>query len=266
MAKFALRSDSFEIRMRLSAGEFSFDRHLLSLMGQAIGDVVLFYEVTAFDKIVFIACAVLRGLDSLDGENEVFVARLADIKFFEISAASESSSASENASFMRLPKERFEEILTEVSGARLDGFSLPDQHAIIFERDVPSLETYGAVYELALERANYTCAFTGQVFERFADIHPDLNVVAIRPLGDGGSLHTSNFLVLSNGVMEAFDRGHITVGDDHAVIANLTVVNLELLGTLNPSGRLILSSNRDFWPDADQLAYHRHHIFVGRLA
>lgn len=266
MAKLALRSDSFETRMRLSAGEFSFDRHLLSLMGQAVGDVVLFYEATAFDKIVFIACGVLRGIDSLDGENGVLVARLADIKFFEISAVSESASGAGNASFMTLQTERFEEILTEVNGARLDGFSLPDQHPIIFDRDVPSLETYRAVYELALERANYTCAFTGQVFERFAGIHPDLNVVAIRPLSDGGRLHTSNLLVLSGGVMEAFDRGHITVGDDHGVIANLSVVDLQLLGTLNPSGRLILSSNQDFWPDPEQLAYHRRHIFFARLA
>lgn len=250
--------------MRLSGGEFSLDRQPVSLVEQVIGDSVLFYEVTAFDNVAFFAHAVLQGVDSSDGENRGLLARLTDMKFFEVSATAEPRVGAENESFIWLSKEQFEEILAEVGKARLNGFSITEHHTI-FDKDAPSTETYRAVHELALERADYTCAFTGQVFERFAGIHSDLEVVAIRPLGDGGSLHISNFLVLSKSAAEAFDRGCLTVGGGHELIANLSLVDPELLEALNPLGRLILSPNRDFWPDPEQLAYHRHYIFSGKL-
>lgn len=263
LAKLALRVDSFESEMSLATGTFTFDRHLLTLVGQRIGDMVLFYRETGFGGIVFIAHAFLRGIDGLDDEEWKLVARLTDMKFFEVPASGETGVDAGNQGFVRVSRERFGEILAEVDGDAGDDFTLREQYSIFL--DAPSTETYLAVHKLALERADYTCAFTGQVFQHLEGIHPDLNVSAIHPLGDGGSLHTSNFLVLSKTAAEAFNRGHLTVSGDYSLIADLSAIDPELLEALNPLGRLILSSNRDFWPDLDQLAYHRQFIFGGKL-
>jgi len=250
--------------MRLSAGEFIFDAHLASLVEQIIGDSVLFYDVTVFEEVAFFAHAVLQEVDGSEGENRGLLARLADMYFFEGAATAQPGISEENDGFIWLSEGQFEAILEEDGRSRPSGFSTAEQQTL-FDRDTPSTETYRAVYKLALERAEYTCAFTGQVFDSFAGVHPDLNVVAIRPLGAGGSLHTSNFLVLSKTATEAFDRGYLTVGDDHSIIADLSGLDPDLLEALNPLGRLVLSPNRDFWPDTDQLAYHRRHIFGGKL-
>lgn len=124
------------------------------------------------------------------------------------------------------------------------------------------LEARRALYEAVLHYHNFTCAMTGTAFAAMEGIHPDLQVSAIRPLAAGGAHDVSNFIALSADADIAFQRGHLSVGSNHSLLADLSRIDPELLERLNPDGRLRLPADRRAWPSADSLAFHREHIFA----
>lgn len=124
------------------------------------------------------------------------------------------------------------------------------------------LEARRALYEAVLHYHSFTCAMTGAAFAATEGIHPDLQVSAIRPLAAGGALDVSNFIALSADADVAFQQGHLSVGPDHRLLADLSRIDPELLERLNPDGRLRLPADKRAWPSEDSLAFHREHIFA----
>lgn len=124
------------------------------------------------------------------------------------------------------------------------------------------LEARRALYEAVLHYHNFTCAMTGAAFAAMEGIHPDLQVSAIRPIAAGGVLDVSNFIALSADADFAFQRGHLSVGPNQSLLADLSRIDPELLERLNPNGRLRLPEDMRAWPSEDSLAFHRGHIFA----
>lgn len=129
----------------------------------------------------------------------------------------------------------------------------------------PSLETLRSLYTQVLRSYGYTCALTGATFDPPADfLHDNLEVVPIRPLTMGGSLHVDNFLCLERRAGTAFRQGEIAVGPSLELVADLSRIDPDLLERLNPLGRLLLPDPGQSRPDAAALAFHREHIFLRR--
>jgi hypothetical protein len=136
-----------------------------------------------------------------------------------------------------------------------------EEAAAIFESAVTP-ETYAKVHDEVLKRWNYCCAITGKRFASSIRPHPHLTPIAIRPLAAGGPLHAANFLPLTDAAAKAFESGHIIIGDDFEMWADLYRVDPELMERTVPLGKLALPKNPELWPDRAQLKWHRQQ-FLG---
>lgn len=118
-------------------------------------------------------------------------------------------------------------------------------------------ETYLAVHDEVLRRWDFTCAMTGRRMLSGTRPHPDLEIVAIRPLELGGPLHASNFLPLVPAAALALRAGHIVIDDDFGLWAGLARIDPELVDSVVPLGRLILPERFEERPDLDHIRWHR---------
>lgn len=131
--------------------------------------------------------------------------------------------------------------------------------------DRPSLSTLRDLYSHVLRAFAYACAMTGRSYGPPHDfLHEELEIVPIRPLTMGGVLHVDNFLCLSRQAALAFRSGHVGVGPELQLLADLSRIDPELLERLNPAGRLSLPDPALARPDARALEFHCRTIFLGR--
>lgn len=127
------------------------------------------------------------------------------------------------------------------------------------------LDAHEAVYRLVLTAYGYRCALTGTVFPQdptpgLGLLHPDLDVVAIRPREAGGPLQIDNFLALEKAAARAFRAGQILIDDDYWVIPDLNVLNPDVAARLHPGGRLLVPAEPLFQPSRAHLAFHRRSV------
>lgn len=126
-------------------------------------------------------------------------------------------------------------------------------------------ERLALFYAAVLRAYDSCCAMTGERGKPALGVMLDgLEVVAIRPLADGGALHVSNFLCLSDAARTAFEAGHIAVGPELELLVDLSRIDPELLERLNPLGRLRRPEGAQAQPDPAALAHHRATLFVGQ--
>ncbi|HTN64361.1 MAG TPA: hypothetical protein VL147_22855 [Devosia sp.] len=122
----------------------------------------------------------------------------------------------------------------------------------------PPLDAFEAIYRLVLTAYRYRCAVTGQ---RFAPaiglLHPDLDVVAIRPRSAGGPLEVSNYLPMIPMAARAFVAGQFLIADDYRLVPDLSILDAHLAALLPHELFLQLPDEALFWPSRIQLAYHR---------
>ena len=127
----------------------------------------------------------------------------------------------------------------------------------------PDIDTLRSLYAAVLSNYNYTCAITGRAYPPPAELlHDKLEVTPIQPLHLGGALHVSNFLCLEPEASQAFRAGHLAVGPQRQILADLSLVDPELLERTNPIGRLHLPELDVARPDPQALAFHRRHFFA----
>lgn len=129
----------------------------------------------------------------------------------------------------------------------------------------PSSETLTKLYAAVLGAYDNSCAMTGARGKPALGVMLDgLDVVAIRPLADGGGLHVSNFLCLSDAAKTAFEAGHLAIGPALELLVDLSRIDPELLERLNPLGRLRQPEGVQAQPDPHALAWHRNAVFLGQ--
>lgn len=90
----------------------------------------------------------------------------------------------------------------------------------------------------------------------------EVQAAHIRPVAHGGPDVVRNGLALSGTLHWMFDRGLISVADDHAILVSHNKVDLPTLERLiHPSRRLLLPDAPRDRPHPDYLRWHREEVF-----
>jgi hypothetical protein len=126
-----------------------------------------------------------------------------------------------------------------------------------------SIDAYTSLHGLVLLSYGHRCALTGVQFRPATlHLHPDLDVVAIQPLDQGGLLSVSNCLPLLTSLRQLFLEGLITVTDDYRI----TVPHPEMLDPVRLASlrtSLALPDDPLLRPHPASLAHHRRYA-LGR--
>lgn len=125
-------------------------------------------------------------------------------------------------------------------------------------RDVAFRRKVRAAYD-------YRCAMSGLRL-RNGGGRPEVNAAHIRPVERQGSDAVRNGLALSGTLHWMFDRGLLSVADDHTILVSRNKVPDEISDRLIvPTRRLVLPVDQRDWPHPDNLKWHRENVF-GQMA
>ncbi|MHC9236023.1 HNH endonuclease [Pseudooceanicola sp. 502str34] len=183
----------------------------------------------------------------------------------------------------RLPSHEFDRIVRagqqEITGPDamprlevVDGFAEPQA---LFEA-APLAESRDAVlssrkyrdpaFERMVKKAyGGRCAISGLML-RNGGGRPEVQAAHIRPVAKDGPDIVRNGLALSGTLHWMFDRGLISVADDHTILISHNKVPVETARRLiDPGQKLILPKEPRHHPHPDYLRYHREHVF-GQVA
>ena len=141
-----------------------------------------------------------------------------------------------------------------------DGLGEEPQRGFAADR---SIDAYTSLQGLVLLGYGYRCALTGAQFGRPAlHLHPDLDVVAIKPLDQGGALSISNCLPLLTSLKRPFMDGLITIEDSYRImVPHPELLDADMLTALRAS--LVVPDDAVLRPGLDNLAHHRRYA-LGR--
>lgn len=120
-----------------------------------------------------------------------------------------------------------------------------------------------AAFATAVKAAyDNTCAITGlQIINGGG--RPEVQAAHIRPVASSGPDSVRNGLALSGTVHWMFDRGLISLDEDHAILMAEDRVPEPIRGLVNPDRKLRLPARPEFRPHPQFLEYHREHVFKG---
>jgi putative restriction endonuclease len=107
------------------------------------------------------------------------------------------------------------------------------------------------------------CAMSGLSL-RNGGGRPEVNAAHIRPVASQGPDIVQNGLALSGTLHWMFDRGLVSVGEDHSIlVAKGALREEEQTRLLTPERRLALPADPADWPHPAYLAWHRQNVFKG---
>jgi hypothetical protein len=244
-----------------------FDRAVLPVAkrtGQAayrqLGETVLLYRAVVDTMVLYLGRGRLLGVEHAEGGFQLLT--LAGYEPFTSPVPADADARTPGVRRMlSLGAERFDEIVA--SGMAGPGSAMLGEAATAFEHQRASgLDTYLLLHDRVLERWRYRCVFTGAQFEPSTiRPHPHLKVVAIHARTLGGPLHVRNFLPMTADAEIAWNKGHITLGPGFGFQVAKHRIDPEFEEQLLPIGTLPLPPEPSQWPDLDQIAFHRDHIF-----
>ena len=121
-------------------------------------------------------------------------------------------------------------------------------------------ETFARQVKIAYDAR---CAMSGLSL-RNGGGRPEVEAAHIRPVGSKGPDSVQNGLALSGTLHWMFDRGLVSVADDHSIIvAKGSIADEVGLRLLTPNRRLILPKDQTKLPHPAYLAWHRENVFKG---
>lgn len=106
----------------------------------------------------------------------------------------------------------------------------------------------------------YRCAFTGADLRAEATADPVLPLLRLVPSGD---VSPTTAIPACADAIYAYERGHLALGSRLEFLVALDRIAPELLGILNPIGRLSPPSDPAFLPNAALLKAHREEFAEG---
>jgi putative restriction endonuclease len=107
------------------------------------------------------------------------------------------------------------------------------------------------------------CAMSGLSL-RNGGGRPEVNAAHIRPVANRGPDTVQNGLALSGTLHWMFDRGLVSVADDHTILVARDAVGEDAtVRLLTPDRRLLLPSDPTECPHPSYLAWHRENVFKG---
>ena len=104
------------------------------------------------------------------------------------------------------------------------------------------------------------CAFTRLRFINGGG-RAEVQAAHIRPVSEGGPDSVRNGLALSGTVHWMFDRGLLSLGDDHEILVSRHINNTDEVARLIPERKASVPDAAHLCPHPAALAWHREHVF-----
>jgi putative restriction endonuclease len=118
-------------------------------------------------------------------------------------------------------------------------------------------------FQRAIRRAyDNQCAMTGLRLINGGG-RPEVQASHIKPVARHGPDSIRNGLALSGTLHWLFDRGLLSVGDNHEILMTKKKVPDQVRRLLNANGRIIVPKDRTLQPHPYYLKFHRENIFKG---
>ena len=273
---------------------YDFPRAYLKAVAEGVGDWVVYYEPVKAGSRGYFAVAKIDRVIPKPGVEGRFLAlmepgsylpfdhevpRLVSGRPWEASLTTAEGTpkagGAQQLAVRRLPEAEFADIvraglpvdLETVEARRYDPAPYQgDEVAVPFERPVIERLVSRPYRDVAFRRKvreayDYRCAMSGLQL-RNGRGRPEVNAAHIRPVERQGSDSVRNGLALSGTLHWMFDRGLISVAEDHSILVSRNKVPREVADRLIvPSGRLVMPETERDWPHPENLRWHRENVF-----
>jgi putative restriction endonuclease len=270
---------------------YDFPRAYLKAVADGVGDWTVYYEPVKAGPRGYFAVAKIAEVIPKPGAEGRFLAmmepgsflefdrdipRLQDGRPWETALAGADgwpkAGGAQQLAVRRLPEAEFAAIvraglpddLERIEATRYGpGLAEP---VVPFERPVIERLVSRPYRDVAFRRKvreayDYRCAMSGLRL-RNGGGRPEVNAAHIRPVERQGSDSVRNGLALSGTLHWMFDRGLISVAEDHSILVSRNKVPRDVADRLIvPSGRLVLPQDRRDWPHPENLRWHRENVF-----
>jgi putative restriction endonuclease len=174
-----------------------------------------------------------------------------------------------------MPDAEFDVILKAGFAPVLDG-QAPELMTTSLEIDEPEIPFERPIVELTVSRRfrersfmynvrsayKNRCAFTGLRLINGGG-RPEVQAAHIQPVAADGPDSVRNGLALSGTVHWMFDRGLVSIGDDHAILIAKNHLPEDAVRLLNASGTINVPSDPTLAPNPRYLNFHRTKVFKG---
>ena len=278
---------------------YHFPRTYLAQAQSAVGDHVIYYEPRRLSledssrggKQAYFATAKVEEITEDPARPDHFYAKISGYLSFDRpvpfvegatyyeSALRKSDGSTNRGAFGRavrfIPEIEFDRILatgfaTELARAPSsqnnysEGFEEPVQS---YERPIVELTISKPFRERAFMHAvreayGNRCAFTGLKLINGGG-RPEVQAAHIKAVAENGPDSIRNGLALSGTFHWLFDRGLLSVDDDHKILVAKTNVPDQIRGLLNADGKILAPEDQRYWPHPYYLKYHRNKRFKG---
>lgn len=175
----------------------------------------------------------------------------------------------------QIPEEEFDRILKGGFAAELGESQKRERDLLVgfgepthdFERPIVEMTISRPFRDQAFKRAVRTayanrCALTGLRLINGGG-RPEVQAAHIKPVTDNGPDSIRNGLALSGTFHWLFDRGLVSIGDDHKILIAKGGLPDQITKLLNANGKIITPDDTSYRPHPYYLKYHRENIFKG---
>ncbi|WP_374300679.1 HNH endonuclease [Paracoccus sp. (in: a-proteobacteria)] len=277
---------------------YDFPRQYLKAMNEAVGDWIVYYEPVKAGQRGYFALAVIDRIDPNPVVPGRYLARIRPGSFLEMDRhvprliegrpmeaaltapdGSPLSGGLAQSAVRRITEGDFARIvnlglpqrLEDIEATRYDPrpFDMAEG-AQTFECPVVERLLRRSYRDVAFRRKvrdayDYRCAISGLRL-RNGGGRPEVQAAHIRPVEHQGSDSVRNGLALSGTLHWMFDRGLISVADDHSILVSRNKVPADVVDRLlSPGGRLIPPRDPRDAPHPENLRWHRENVF-GQIA
>jgi putative restriction endonuclease len=272
---------------------YDFPLSYLKAVTEGVGDWVVYYEPVKTGPRGYFAVARISDVIPKAGHLGRFIARIEPGTYLEFDKTvprlldgrplessltapdgTPKSGGAQQLAVRRLPDAEFARIvalglpsdLIEKEAVRYDAPPHFDDTPAPFERPVIERLTSRPYRDVAFRRKvrvayDYRCAMSGLRL-RNGGGRPEVQAAHIRPVDRQGSDSVRNGLALSGTLHWMFDRGLLSVAEDHTILVSRNKVPSDVVARLiSPQGGLILPRDPHDHPHPENLRWHRENVF-----
>jgi putative restriction endonuclease len=272
---------------------YDFPLSYLKAVTEGVGDWVVYYEPVKTGPRGYFAVARISDVIPKAGHLGRFIARIEPGTYLEFDKTvprlldgrplessltapdgTPKSGGAQQLAVRRLPDAEFARIvalglpsdLIEKEAVRYDAPPHFDDAPAPFERPVIERLTSRPYRDVAFRRKvrvayDYRCAMSGLRL-RNGGGRPEVQAAHIRPVDRQGSDSVRNGLALSGTLHWMFDRGLLSVAEDHTILVSRNKVPSDVVARLiAPQGGLILPRDPHDHPHPENLRWHRENVF-----
>lgn len=273
---------------------YDFPRAYLRAMSEAVGDWIVYYEPVKAGARGYFAAAMIDRVIDKPGQQGRFLALIRPGTYLPFDACvprllgnrplEQALTSPDGRALSGGLAQSAVRRITEADFARIVDLGLPGdleraearrydvgpagmgEGAEPFLRPVIERLTSRPYRDVAFRRgvrAAYDdrCAMSGLRL-RNGGGRPEVQAAHIRPVEQQGSDSVRNGLALSGTLHWMFDRGLVSVAEDHSILVSRNKVPPDVIDRLLPrDGRLHLPRDPRHWPHPDNLRWHRETVF-----